>query len=288
MFAPEGYVRWDEVLEEIELWAQAVILARVYDANGKDPSIPFEKLPPISSGAMVKAGVAESHIEARFTFDLLQVWMLCQFIEQFEPVLAKPTSETFRCAYPICLHRDRLDWCIWDWPPSQISEFKRYFEYSRAGQFGRAEILARFCVIEPATGIVTQKNGSIEALDIAMHADARRPNEWFDYVRPFLGWSVCWREEVFTYELADFLENAGLIDEALWARGAGQSTLAYSESASEVNAVNVVNCMIESFPDGKGRATWSDVEARVGYSRRTIVRAVKRDARVSNWLSNDN
>jgi hypothetical protein len=35
-------------------------------------------------------------------------------------------------------------------------------------------------------------------------------------------------------------------------------------------------CLIEAFPNGKGSATWDEVVTRTGYSRRTIVRAMKK------------
>ncbi|WP_170752028.1 hypothetical protein [Ruegeria lacuscaerulensis] len=39
----------------------------------------------------------------------------------------------------------------------------------------------------------------------------------------------------------------------------------------------------EAFPDGKGLATWSYVEEKVGYSRRHIVRAVKANTDYETW-----
>ena len=39
----------------------------------------------------------------------------------------------------------------------------------------------------------------------------------------------------------------------------------------------------EAFPNGKGLATWKDVEEKVGYSRRHIVRAVKANTDYETW-----
>lgn len=45
----------------------------------------------------------------------------------------------------------------------------------------------------------------------------------------------------------------------------------------------VWRCVQEAFPNGKGLATWKEVEERVGYSRRHIVRSVKSNADYDTW-----
>ncbi|MEX0280121.1 MAG: hypothetical protein AB3N13_02895 [Arenibacterium sp.] len=45
----------------------------------------------------------------------------------------------------------------------------------------------------------------------------------------------------------------------------------------------VWQCVQEAFPDGKGLATWKEVEDSVGYSRRQIVRAIKANTDYDTW-----
>ncbi|MCE8539802.1 hypothetical protein KBY27_20260 [Ruegeria pomeroyi] len=44
---------------------------------------------------------------------------------------------------------------------------------------------------------------------------------------------------------------------------------------------NIVRCLLEAFPDGKASETWENVERVVGYSRRSIIRAL--DSREMRW-----
>lgn len=41
------------------------------------------------------------------------------------------------------------------------------------------------------------------------------------------------------------------------------------------NSQRIVDYVLQAFPDGKGPATWETVQLKVGYSRRSIVRALK-------------
>lgn len=75
---------------------------------------------------------------------------------------------------------------------------------------------------------------------------------------PYRGWTVAVKDAD-ARSILEFVRGDGV------ARAdKGKQGLAY-----------IYNCFCEAFPDGKGSATWDDVQKRVGYSRRHIRRALE-------------
>jgi len=63
-----------------------------------------------------------------------------------------------------------------------------------------------------------------------------------------------------------------------------KETLANS-NRKEIGANNqtISDCVMSAFPSGKGSAIWDEVEAKVGYSRRSIVRALRSLNQYERW-----
>lgn len=57
------------------------------------------------------------------------------------------------------------------------------------------------------------------------------------------------------------------------------------DGSEKVTYEETLNCLLKAFPHGKGGATWRQVEKSVGYSRRTIVRAIKLADGHKDWAS---
>lgn len=89
---------------------------------------------------------------------------------------------------------------------------------------------------------------------------------------PFNGWSVSLNENVvepYVKSLRKMIANFNIEE--------------FSKGAPDALSP-VVACTLTAYPNGKGEATWADVEARVGYSRRSIVRALG-DAGQKDWAT---
>jgi hypothetical protein len=70
MFAPEGYIRWIDLVPEIFDWADRVLLAYNLEHGGKSPSLAFESQVNAEAVQVVRANNVQlnlSPIETRAT-----------------------------------------------------------------------------------------------------------------------------------------------------------------------------------------------------------------------------
>lgn len=283
MFAPLGYLRWIEVQESIEIWAQAVIMARIAEAEGENPTEPFRKLPPLSGDRMVRSGLAETYGQARFTYDLLQAWMMCRLIAEFEPLAVSSSGQLMRPTPAMLVHADEFRYIDWTWPPFKNPDLKSLFQLHERNGLSGHDIQSRFHVIDPESGLICEKNGSAAGISNSGGLLEAELSDPLKFIRPYLGWALCWNSDIDELETSEILLAVGLDEEAEWANRVELEIPAGSKNLVEAASPDVVSCMLEAFPNGKGHATWKNVVAKVGYSRRTILRAVDSDPRVKEW-----
>lgn len=288
MFTPEGYWSWSETVEAASEWTLQIVSAslapeitieRVDQAPHECRQVLLEKL--------VSSKKVENQKEARFAMDLMELWLLANFMDTFEAVLCSPEGRTLRCPPLIKAHGDAFDW--WLWPLSrdkmENGEANGYFQAHRLGRFHIGDAQARFCAIDFETGSIRLKPNTLSLLNTASYGyfetqdDARRFID--EQIRPIVGWSICWNADEIPETRKELFDSLGFSD-FNWS--SFDTNEARNQSSAKAGK-NILECVMAAFPEGKGNMTWPEVEAIVGYSRRSIVRALKQDGQHSKWAS---
>jgi hypothetical protein len=280
MFTPEGYWSWHDTVRAASDWtleivattlAPEVTVDQLDSAPHKCKEIIYEKL--------ITTKRVETLSEARFSFDLLELWVLANFMDTYEAVLCSPTGRTLRCPPLISAHGDAFDWWVWPLSNEKMSdgEASGYFKAFQANIFHIGHARQRFCAIDYETGDIRLKANTVHLLASASygHSETKEGTLRFidEQIRPIVGWSICWNPE-------EIPETRFELFEAL---GFGDLDFAKKRERDTSSGVHILECTLAAFPDGKGNVTWSNVEAKVGYSRRSIVRALRRNGLYSKW-----
>lgn len=288
MFAPEGYWTWSEVCEAIPEWTRELIVAVNFPelASKIDNSNPW-MADNILQKSLVKTRYAQNETEAQFALEVAELWVLANFLDTFEVVSCSPEGMKMRCPPIICAHGDALDW--WQWP-LYLEKFGKgetsgYLEYFRTGKFRISDAKARFWAIDYDKGLIRLKVNSARLFYTSSYghnADLEDATSFMDeQVRRYIGWSVCWNPAEVPETTAEIFQEMGFHD-IEWTH--------LSVDRSRVNDVpktyaNVLECVLAAYPEGKTGANWKQVEQKVGYSRRSIVRALKQNGRWADWAS---
>jgi len=282
MFTPEGYWSWTETVEAVSDWTLEIVAASLA------PELTEEQLEESPSKCrqvlhkrLVSSRQVENLKEAQFAMGLLELWILANYMDTFDAVLCSPDCKILRCPPLIKAHGDAFDWWVWPLSKEKISngEAHGYFKAFRNGIFSIVDAQARFCTIDYDTGTVRLKPNTVSLLNTASYGFNQEEGETQRFIdeqiRPIVGWSICWNENEIPETRKDLFDSLGFSD-LQW------DTLGKSE-AKRKSTTSTFECVMAAFPDGKGYATWSEVEAKVGYSRRSILRALKQNGLHSKW-----
>lgn len=285
MFAPEGYWTWDEMFEASKNWTHQIvvrsILPEIMKAKSEPPTHEVHKA---ICDKLVNSGRSENLSEAQFAMELMELLILAKFMDLYDAVLCSPDGRTLRCPPILKSHGDALDWWIWPLSKEKIShgEAHGYFEAFRAGKFSIADALDRFVAIDYRTGTVKLKANTVRLLCGSSYGHGVDENAVLNFIdaqiRPIIGWSICWKQEILPETEQDLILSLGFagLD---WSDIRGRSSI-----PSETNGYkHVSNCVMEAFPDGKGTEIWTEVEKKVGYSRRHIRRALMDEGIYETW-----
>lgn len=286
MFTPEGYWSFTEVREVVPQWTSDLIIGSQiprlsdhivdYDNPKTNTSIQTH---------LVLDGFAENLDEAQFAIEICELWVLANFMDIFDVVLCSPTGLTLRCPPTLCAHGDAFDW--WQWPLSYSKlgegETSGYLYAHRNGGFKIADAYGRFCAIDYVSGTIRLKPNTVQLLNGCSYGHGPNKESILNFIdeqiRPFVGWSVCWNPKDLPETREGIFESLGFGD-IDWTE-LERSTLRSQGSSSSQQ--NVLDCVTEAYPNGKGKATWEQVTKRVGYSRRHILRAIAKSKEHKNW-----
>jgi hypothetical protein len=287
VFTPEGYWSWTDMCSAVVEWSREIAIAQRLPSMAQEltamsgwdaENALYQKL--------IEDGFVDNRHEAQFALDVSALWLLANFLDTYETLLCSPSGTVMRCPPMLAAHGDAFEW--WSWPLDQQkfgkSESSSYLDFFRHGKFRILDAQARFCAIDHLSGIIKLKPNSIDLFSRSSYGHGPEKNEiqlFIDQqVRPFVGWSICWSPDDIPETQREVFGSLG-IQNIDWERIEDHS---FDKSkASQNSASNVIDCVIAAFPDGKGDVTWPDVEAKVGYSRRSILRALKQNGLHSKW-----
>ena len=290
MFTPEGYWSWTEMIDATSLWTLAIVSAEIA------PEFNFQEIedtPYKCRRLLIERLASNSRVEnaheAWFAMDFLELWVLANFMDTYDAVLCSPDGRTLRCPPIIKAHGDAFDWWLWPLSKNKISdgEANTYFEGFRRDKFTITDARARFCAIDYDTGTIRLKPNTVKLLSSASYGhnggDSNEDTLRFidEQIRPIIGWSICWNANDVPATMKEIFDGLGFGDldwTALFEKETSSQSLAK-------NGMHIIECVMAAFPDGKGDVTWSDVESRVGYSRRSIIRALKQSGLHSKWAA---
>lgn len=246
MFAPEGYIRWVDLFEEIKSWSYRIILAEQLQNESQDTGVAFdEKVYPMGSlirrihqsfmaetPELFLSGVkinerkefAKANEELHFESDLISNIIMANVLLEFDTLVCSPMGDILRAPELMLLHSDRLDWCHWCWPVRETPEFLSYFEQFDKGNFSGQELANRYCFIDSFSGVIELKNNSIINFGAASHFG--RPTSKADKskhlitkfvsqaIEPFIGWAVVWNSANLPKSTMELLQGIGMLDES--------------------------------------------------------------------------
>lgn len=286
MFAPIDYYSWQDIREASPDWANVILASKLpTDIQEAILEKPDSSLRHALCVGLGEHDLVRSVAEAEFLANLLERFLVVHFMDCFTTTLCSPTGLVTRAEVPALMHADRFDYFYWSWPKYDQHEFRNYFQHFREGNFGIADVDARFLAIEYSTGLIKLKNNTYSEYKMCSNYDGTElelRQDIDNFVVPFRGWSVCWSPESLPETTAEMLVGIGFDDltPLLEKRQAISQGLVHENGNDDV-----LKCLLEAYPDGKGRTTWSEVERRSGYSRRHITRMLKRARRYDDWIA---
>ncbi|SEK68472.1 hypothetical protein SAMN05444413_1032 [Roseivivax marinus] len=279
MYTPEGYYSFDDLCKYAPSWTDTICFRKKLSAA------PGSETPHRRDiiKRLVSDGFAASFSEAEFCLEICDLWLVANILDVFEVTLCSKSGVRMRCPKPLTAHGDAFDW--WSWPlDSQKfgqSETHSYLHFYRDGNFRARDAWARFPAIDVDSGVIALKANSRNLFTGSSygHGDEEIAEFFIEkHARPYLGWGIC----ISPYELPEFEEELfGAL--GFFASSDDGYKTSHTKPASTHQAV--MSCVEQAFPDGKGKATWADVEAKVGYSRRTIVRALRQRGLYEDWTA---
>lgn len=293
MFCPDGFIHWGDLCEMVDYWASTVIGIECLASKGPIPPSAFSKSGYYSSQAMNAPDILgprnteQRHGQPRFIQALLEWWMVANFSQQHVPFICSPEGTVLKTSWWTTRHADQLDWCPWSWPPQKNSAFSSYFRNFQENGFSGDDIAARFPYVDANTGVISLKNNSETLLRDAIcgggSCENIKPIIKANF-QPFLGWSLCWKEDDLPETLEEILDGFGLVGEH-WRHILEEDIGPKTSSSNFRNPKDVIDCILTAYPNGKGSATWDSVETKVGYSRRHILRVLENDPEHYSWAN---
>ncbi|QJF51976.1 hypothetical protein [Roseobacter ponti] len=286
MFSPEGYWSWDEIVTASAQWTRDLIIAKNCPSllSEKEASSNWETERKIQD-ILVEDGFVETASHVRFAVDVAHLWLLANFLDVHDAVLCSPEGVRMRCPPIMKAHGDALDW--WSWPlsskPFGRAETWAYLNYFTKGNFRITDAQSRFCAIDYLSGTIQLKPNSKNLLLGSSYGHGCEEiyvEKFIDVqLRPVLGWAVCWNPSDLPETESEIFQSLGFSDLDWNAIDFDGGNL----TASPPHQQNILDCILAVFPEGKQGATWAVVESKVGYSRRSIVRALKQNNLWSDW-----
>lgn len=286
MFTPEGYWSWSELLQANAEWTLEILAVSLAPELTVDQ---LEQSPHRCRLALqqklLASGKAADLKESQFSIDLIELWLLANFMDTYEAVLCSPEGRTLRCPPLIKSHGDAFEWWVWPLSKKKISddEASSYFAALQKGVFNIGHAQARFCAIDFETGTICLKPNTVRLIWGSAYGHTASEQETIRFIeqqiRPIVGWSICWNPDEIPDSKIELYNSLGFVD--LDWEGLGDTQP--KQQARKDKGKHVLDCVTSAFPQGKGNATWATVESKVGYSRRSITRALKQSGRYVAW-----
>lgn len=273
MFGPQDHVSFSDMRIALEGLSNQIFL-RKFNIEGEDWGEPARW-----TQRAVRSRVAKTEKHAAFARDYLEIWLLAHLVKFFPPLLCSPEGISLRVDETFFIHGDRLDWIHLSWPLDEMPELSNFFKFVDNHDFNGTDLRRRFCFFDAETGVMTLKNNSKELFDLAIHTYDDYSHDIAKVITPFLGWSMHWPE-------ADLPSDAELVQHLIpdtankwnWKSVFGDDE---NETEQERRYRRTIDEILQAYPNGKTE-TWSHVERKTGYSRRSIERALK-EANRMDW-----
>lgn len=270
-------------------WASGVYQARWLAKNGRDVSIAFSsqaEAEVLTQQFRDQTSFAEVRDHGRikqFEEGLFQAYIISQFLASRQAYACSPQGSVLKVSSVIHHHRDWLIDCHWEWPARENAAFYSYFKFFDEGKFSADDVFDRFCCFDASTGLIKEKNITLKGLeDAAGYPDYERAaqNLLSVLIRPLTGWALCWKEDTLPETLEECLDELGLVEDDWRMALHGEKVQSQGTGLAATLA-----SVLEAYPNGKGTDTWPQVESRVGYSRRNIVRALNTSVEHRGWAT---
>lgn len=186
-------------------------------------------------------------------------WVIASALKKLKPRVCSPSGKIMVLAEDIFKHESDIGGCRWN--DALTAPEIREVLFRHAYSFNRRDPIAGFLGFYYPTGIIKEYDDSTLT---RWHHSTR-----FDVLhlqKHFAGWAICFEESNVPKDQQALVELIEYSDE----------TKQFVREPSPADPLKFVHeCVMQAYPDGKDEA-WDEVKKKIGYSRRTIVRALKK------------
>ncbi|MDO6588296.1 hypothetical protein Q4543_22645 [Salipiger sp. 1_MG-2023] len=189
---------------------------------------------------------------------MFSAWLLAATLRKFRPLVCSPVGITLRPSRQVFEHYSGLDRILWS-EAGESLKMRQKLARNAFEEFSSSEPYRDFLYLDVSTGIIRRTESSIDEIG--------EPNLLNDLIENFEGWSVCFETEGLPTDVVGLIDS---VDPELVKYWKGAET--FQGGKSGIHQF-IYKCLIESYPDGKTES-WGAVENAVGYSRRSINRAL--------------
>ncbi|AML52589.1 hypothetical protein [Falsihalocynthiibacter arcticus] len=235
MFSPEEYIGYDSLRTHFEQWAGQVHLAYLLESVGADPSEAFRgdgrkkdvmhfrmeqlsldrPMAELPRKSEMWRELSVIRMKDEFEQAIIFHCMFAKCIMQLDTLLSSSHGKVMRPDEYQFLHMDRLDWIYPNWPLNETSGLEFIFKLYEENKFSGLHLSERYCFLDTSLGVLKLKNNSISSFRTSSHFGSDEFSDSYieTHVRPFLGWAPIWDEKHLPQNMAQFLEDLGVLEQ---------------------------------------------------------------------------
>lgn len=212
MWCPEGYLPWQQVIDELRDTVEQV-LSRVAVVNELTPDHERDiEFIHTASFYLVKGGYAKSYKEADLIIWITTLYLIVQFFEEFPPFLASMDGSTISVDPIIFSHKDFFENWYFDWPLQQDPQYHTLFSYCKDKDFDVLSIFDRFAFINFDSGEICERNGTRRFLINTLCLEERFLYSVEALINRITGFVICWKQFPSPEEYRSFLDCISVND----------------------------------------------------------------------------
>lgn len=205
MWCPEGFVSWGHVLSGLQTASETTLSLVCLGGELKTTVNGLPKLDHFPEHYLTSSGIAASHSEAGLMISITTVFLMSRFFEDHPPVLVGADGRIVDPEPCLLLHKDRFDYCDYNWPLNEHSPFSTFFDINRKHRFGWAQLMDRFAFIDTETGLVRIKNGAAQFLVSHWYSSEQSAKVAVSAIKNLENFAICWRQVPSGREYRNFL-----------------------------------------------------------------------------------
>ncbi len=280
MFVPENTVGWLETAHFCRLIGARIFTAKLLERLGEDPSDAFNNnyinTEAVGNWTAIECGLLREGESVFWAKEAYGSYLLSRIMLTLPMKISTPTGSVREINAVLQPHADFPFDLFWDWRGEgntfSFGDIEGYMKLAQPPKKRSDEPFNRFCIVDSNTGTIKVKKETPSLIEkfVLWKEDI---SEIIEAVAPYSGSAIFWDKNLIPNR-SDELLNKLDVPEAQWITKALDQGKATNEGLIKPSLKHIYDCFMQAYPDGKTES-WSVVEEKVGYSRRSINRALK-------------